>query len=238
MTAFQDAAGAVGEGLDPHGEEDPAAGAEERCAVAYEAGGVVSPDGEHQLSADDRAKRAADAGDDHPQLARAAADATDRLPAVHCEHDVGFDVLPGEPEGAVSEELVHVDPLYSVRDGAGRSGIDDHQHQGGTRGLVWREERVCPDAEYSVKKRGERSQAKVYRKRLGIVPWIELAIGCYFAWTVYYAITTENFFTVPFLVLFVFGYWYNRVVEPAAGRFERSGDRGQRMHEKPYPVGV
>src|SRR2546425_48265 len=52
---------------------------------------------------------------------------------------------------------------------------------------------------YSVKKKGERSQAKVYRKRLGIVPWIELAIGCYFAWTVYYAITTENFFTVPFL---------------------------------------
>src|SRR6202011_5176797 len=37
---------------------------------------------------------------------------------------------------------------------------------------------------YSVKKKGERSQAKVYRKRLGIVPWIELAIGCYFAWTV------------------------------------------------------
>ena len=36
---------------------------------------------------------------------------------------------------------------------------------------------------YSVKKKGEKTQAKVYRKRLGIVPWIELAIGCYFAWT-------------------------------------------------------
>jgi len=91
---------------------------------------------------------------------------------------------------------------------------------------------------YSVKKKGERSQAKVYRKRLGIVPWIELAIGCYFAWTVYYAITTENFFTVPFLVLFVFGYWYTGLLSLLQGRFERSGDRGQRMHEKPYPVGV
>jgi hypothetical protein len=30
---------------------------------------------------------------------------------------------------------------------------------------------------YRVKKKGEKSQAKVYRKRLGIVPWIELAIG-------------------------------------------------------------
>src|SRR6266576_4894675 len=91
---------------------------------------------------------------------------------------------------------------------------------------------------YSVKKKGERSQAKVYRKRLGIVPWIELAIGCYFAWTVYYAITTENFFTVPFLVLFVFGYWYTGLLSLLQGRFERRGTQGERMHEKPYPVGV
>ena len=91
---------------------------------------------------------------------------------------------------------------------------------------------------YSVKKKGEKSQAKVYRKRLGIVPWIELAIGCYFAWTVYYAISTENFFTVPFLVLFVFGYWYTGLLSLLQGRFERSGDPGQQMHEKPYPVGI
>ncbi len=91
---------------------------------------------------------------------------------------------------------------------------------------------------YKVKKKGQKSQAKVYRKRLGIVPWIELAIGCYFAWTVYYAITTENFFTVPFLVLFVFGYWYTGLLSLLQGRFERSGDAGQQMHEKPYPVGI
>jgi len=91
---------------------------------------------------------------------------------------------------------------------------------------------------YKVRKKGEKTQAKVYRKRLGIVPWIELAIGCYFAWTVYYAITTENFFTVPFLVLFVFGYWYTGLLSLLQGRFERSGDPGERMHEKPYPVGV
>ena len=91
---------------------------------------------------------------------------------------------------------------------------------------------------YSVKKKGEKSQAKVYRKRLGVVPWIELAIGCYFAWTVYYAISTENFFTVPFLLLFVFGYWYTGLLSLLQGRFERSGDPGQQMHEKPYPVGI
>jgi cellulose synthase/poly-beta-1,6-N-acetylglucosamine synthase-like glycosyltransferase len=91
---------------------------------------------------------------------------------------------------------------------------------------------------YKVRKKGEKTQAKVYRKRLGIIPWIELAIGTYFAWTVYYAITTENFFTVPFLVLFVFGYWYTGLLSLLQGRFERRGDPGQTIHEKPYPVGI
>jgi cellulose synthase/poly-beta-1,6-N-acetylglucosamine synthase-like glycosyltransferase len=91
---------------------------------------------------------------------------------------------------------------------------------------------------YKVRKKGEKTQAKVYRKRLGVIPWIELAIGCYFAWTVYYAVSTENFFTVPFLVLFVFGYWYTGLLSLLQGRFERSGDTGEQMHEKPYPVGI
>jgi len=91
---------------------------------------------------------------------------------------------------------------------------------------------------YRVNKKGEKSQAKKYRKRLGIIPWIELAIGCYFAATVWYAITTENYFTVPFLVLFVFGYWYTGLLSLLQGRFERFGNAGQEFHEKPYPMGI
>jgi hypothetical protein len=91
---------------------------------------------------------------------------------------------------------------------------------------------------YRVRKKGEPSQAKVYRKRLGIVPWIELAIGTYFAATVWYALTTENYLTVPFLLLFVFGYWYTGLLSLLQGRFERSGSRSTKMHEKPYPVGI
>ena len=91
---------------------------------------------------------------------------------------------------------------------------------------------------YRVKQKGEKSQAKVYRKRLGIVPWIELGLGAYFAWTVWYAVSTENFFTVPFLLLFVFGYWYTGLLSLLQGRFERSRNAGQEMHEKPYPIGI
>jgi len=91
---------------------------------------------------------------------------------------------------------------------------------------------------YRVNKKGEKSQARKYRKRLGIIPWIELAIGCYFAATVWYAITTENYFTIPFLVLFVFGYWYTGLLSLLQGRFERFGNAGQEFHEKPYPMGI
>ncbi|MGI4829736.1 MAG: cellulose synthase family protein [Janthinobacterium lividum] len=91
---------------------------------------------------------------------------------------------------------------------------------------------------YRVEKKGERSNAKKYRKRLGIIPWIEIAIGCYFAWTVWYAVTTENFFTVPFLLLFVLGYWYTGFLSLFQGLFERRGNGSEGLHEKPYPVGV
>ena len=91
---------------------------------------------------------------------------------------------------------------------------------------------------FAVKQKGERSRAHKYRKRLGWVPWVELALGAYFVWTVYYAVSTENFFTVPFLVLFVFGYWYTALMSLLQGRFERFGTAGQELHEKPFPVGV
>src|ERR1700722_7580101 len=106
--------------------------------------------------------------------------------------------------------------------------------------LIGKKSAFARTPKYRVKKKGEASQAKVYRKRLGIVPWIEIAMGTYFAWTVYYAITTENFFTVPFLLLFVFGYWYTGLLSLLQGRFERAGkgSSGSEMHEKPYPVGI
>ncbi|HWW23157.1 MAG TPA: cellulose synthase family protein [Edaphobacter sp.] len=91
---------------------------------------------------------------------------------------------------------------------------------------------------YRVAKKGEKSQAKKYRKRLGIIPWIELAIGCYFAFTVWYAVSTENFFTIPFLILFVFGYWYTGLLSLLQGRFERAGSAAQELREKPYPMGI
>jgi cellulose synthase/poly-beta-1,6-N-acetylglucosamine synthase-like glycosyltransferase len=93
---------------------------------------------------------------------------------------------------------------------------------------------------YRVAKKGEKSQAAKYRKRLGIVPWIELAIGSYFAMTIWYAIANGNYFTVPFLFLFFMGYWYTGLLSLFQGTFERFhiGANVDESSPKPFPVGV
>jgi cellulose synthase/poly-beta-1,6-N-acetylglucosamine synthase-like glycosyltransferase len=94
---------------------------------------------------------------------------------------------------------------------------------------------------YSVLKRGERSKgAAKYRKRLGLIPFLELIVGGYFALCIWYAIANENYFTVPFLILFVVGYWYTGLLSLLQGRFERwrSGANLDDTSPKPFPVGV
>ncbi len=91
---------------------------------------------------------------------------------------------------------------------------------------------------YRVNKKGDKSAAKKkYRKRLGIIPFFEILFGCYFIWMVWYAISTDNYFTVPFIILFVFGYMYTGLLSLFQGLFERSSTSGE-LHEKPYPVGI
>jgi cellulose synthase/poly-beta-1,6-N-acetylglucosamine synthase-like glycosyltransferase len=92
---------------------------------------------------------------------------------------------------------------------------------------------------YRVQAKGEKSiAARKYRKRLGFVPWIELLIGSYFAAAVYYALSNENYITVPFLIIFVIGYWYTGLMSLLQGRFERLGPLAEPHNTKPFPVGV
>jgi cellulose synthase/poly-beta-1,6-N-acetylglucosamine synthase-like glycosyltransferase len=96
---------------------------------------------------------------------------------------------------------------------------------------------------YRVAQKGEKSQAAKYRKRLKLAPWIELLIGCYFAAAIYYTFTNHNYFTAPFLILFVVGYWYTGLMSLLQGRFERwrtgaSADTTDESSPKPFPVGV
>ena len=90
---------------------------------------------------------------------------------------------------------------------------------------------------YRVESKADKVRANKYRKGLGWVPWIELLIGCYFALTVVYAVQNENYITIPFLLLFVWGYWYTGLMSLLQGRF--SGlELSAESHTKPFPVGV
>jgi len=53
---------------------------------------------------------------------------------------------------------------------------------------------------------------KKYRKGAGWMPFIEIALGLYFAAAVVYGIQNENYATVPFFLLFVWGYLYTGVM--------------------------
>lgn len=63
--------------------------------------------------------------------------------------------------------------------------------------------------------------AKSYRKGAGWLPYVEVALGLYFAATVVYAIQNENYATVPFLLLFVWGYLYTGFMSLAQVYLER-----------------
>src|SRR5579883_1444319 len=61
---------------------------------------------------------------------------------------------------------------------------------------------------YAIGDRPMNLQAKKYRRRSGWLPYAEILVGCYFVGMVVFAVETANFFAIPFLLLFVFGYWW------------------------------
>ena len=51
-------------------------------------------------------------------------------------------------------------------------------------------------------------QHKKYHQSMSIQPFIELALGIYFTYTVFFAISNGIYGTLPFLMLFQFGFLY------------------------------
>jgi hypothetical protein len=50
--------------------------------------------------------------------------------------------------------------------------------------------------------------SKKYRQSVAIQPFLELLLGLYFTWTVFYAAANGIYGTIPFLVLFQVGFLY------------------------------
>ncbi len=92
---------------------------------------------------------------------------------------------------------------------------------------------------YRVQSKKDRALGQKYRKRLGLVPWLELLVGGYFVMMCSYAYSSENYWTLPFLALFVIGYCCTGLMSLLQGRFDRLrlGSEGE-PHTKPFPVGI
>jgi cellulose synthase/poly-beta-1,6-N-acetylglucosamine synthase-like glycosyltransferase len=103
--------------------------------------------------------------------------------------------------------------------------------------LIGKQTPFARTPKYRVESKKDKIFGTKYRKRLGWIPWIELLIGTYFALAVFYAIDNENYFTVPFLLLFVIGYWCTGLMSLLQGRFAGLSV-GSETHSKPFPVGV
>jgi cellulose synthase/poly-beta-1,6-N-acetylglucosamine synthase-like glycosyltransferase len=61
---------------------------------------------------------------------------------------------------------------------------------------------------YRIEGDGDEWIGKKYRQSVAVQPLIELALGLYFTWTVFYALANQIYGTVPFLVLFQIGFLY------------------------------
>ena len=103
--------------------------------------------------------------------------------------------------------------------------------------LIGKQTAFARTPKYRVETKKDKIFAVKYRKRLGWVPWIETADWRLFALAIFYAVETENYFTVPFLLLFVIGYWVTGLMSLLQGRFAGLSV-GSETHTKPFPVGV
>jgi hypothetical protein len=63
-------------------------------------------------------------------------------------------------------------------------------------------------AKYAIGTEKLKRAPQAYRRRSGLLPFIELAIGSYFLFMTSWAIDSGNLLSVPFLMLFVSGYYW------------------------------
>jgi hypothetical protein len=63
-------------------------------------------------------------------------------------------------------------------------------------------------AKYAIGVRPVNLEIRKYRRRSGWLPYAEILVGSYFVAMVVFAIQTRNYLSLPFLSLFVGGYYW------------------------------
>jgi cellulose synthase/poly-beta-1,6-N-acetylglucosamine synthase-like glycosyltransferase len=91
-------------------------------------------------------------------------------------------------------------------------GISVRNAQAVLEAIVGKKTEFARTPKFRIEVKTDSFVAKKYRNKAGWMPYVELFLGVYFALTVLYAVRNENYATVPFLLLFVWGYLYTGVM--------------------------
>jgi cellulose synthase/poly-beta-1,6-N-acetylglucosamine synthase-like glycosyltransferase len=87
-------------------------------------------------------------------------------------------------------------------------GISVRNAQAVIEAIIGKKSEFVRTPKFKIEGKKDTFVAKKYRNKAGWMPYAEILLGIYFAATVVYAITNQNFATIPFLLLFVWGYLY------------------------------
>jgi hypothetical protein len=87
-------------------------------------------------------------------------------------------------------------------------GISIRNAQAVLEALAGKKSEFARTPKFRIEGKKDTFATKTYRNKAGWMPYAEILLGTYFAFTVLYAILNENYATVPFLLLFVWGYMY------------------------------
>ena len=87
-------------------------------------------------------------------------------------------------------------------------GISVRNAQAVLEAIAGKKSEFARTPKYKIEGKGDSFVSKKYRNKAGWMPYAEILLGVYFALTIVYAVLNENYATVPFLLLFVWGYLY------------------------------
>jgi cellulose synthase/poly-beta-1,6-N-acetylglucosamine synthase-like glycosyltransferase len=87
-------------------------------------------------------------------------------------------------------------------------GISVRNAQAVIEAIIGKKTEFARTPKYKIEGKKDTFVAKKYRNKAGWMPYAEVLLGLYFALTVVYAALNENYATIPFLLLFVWGYLY------------------------------
>jgi cellulose synthase/poly-beta-1,6-N-acetylglucosamine synthase-like glycosyltransferase len=87
-------------------------------------------------------------------------------------------------------------------------GISVRNAQAVLEAIVGKKSEFARTPKFKIEGKTDSFVSKKYRNKAGWMPYAEVLLGIYFLFTVIYAVLNENYATVPFLLLFVWGYLY------------------------------